>query len=137
MCQLFVTVLTYVRNTIFIKGKRVCIKLLRIRLKAIQKLKPPKTAKDYMSFAGVVNYFSMLCPNLQKLLKLIYDLTRKGRPFIWTKVHQEAFEEIKVTLLKPPVFPLLHNTGRFQLFSDTSKTAAGSALCHIQMVLPN
>ena len=40
---------------------------------------------------------------LQKLLKPIYDLTRKGRQFVWGKEQQEAFEEIKHRLQKPPV----------------------------------
>ena len=42
-------------------------------------------AKEYKPFAGVVNYVSMCCPYLQTLLMPIYDLTRKGRPFIWDK----------------------------------------------------
>ena len=42
----------------------------------------PTTVKGCRSFAGMVNFLSMFCPDLQKLLKLIYDLTRKGRPFI-------------------------------------------------------
>ena len=58
-----------------------------------------ETTKDCKSFAGVVNYLSMFCPNLQMLLKPIYDLTRKDRPFIWNKVLQEAFEDIKASLL--------------------------------------
>ena len=69
------------------------------------------------------------------LLKPIHDLTGKGRPFIWTKGHQEAVEDIKARLLKPLVLHLLENKGRFKLFSDTSKTAAGSILYQIQMVL--
>ena len=73
----------------------------------------------------------MFCPNLQKLLKPIYDLTRKDRPFISIKIHWEAFEEIKTRLLKPPVLHLPDNRGRFQLFWDTLKTAAGSALYDI------
>ena len=40
-CQLFGKDLQYMGNTIFIKDRRVCIKPLRSRLKAIQKLKPP------------------------------------------------------------------------------------------------
>ena len=51
--------------------------------------------KGCRSFAGMVNFLSMFCLELQKLLKSIYDLTRKGRPFIWGKEQQEAFEEIK------------------------------------------
>ena len=44
---------------------------------------------------GKVNFLSMFCPELQKLLKAIYDLTRKGRQFIWRREQQEAFDEIK------------------------------------------
>ena len=64
-----------------LKTKKVCVKPLRSRLEAIQRLQTPKTAKGCRSFAGVVNFLSMFCPELQKLLKPIYDLTRKGKPF--------------------------------------------------------
>ena len=70
------------------------------------------------------------------LLKPIYDLTRKGRPFIWTKVYQEAFENIKARLLKSLVLHLPDNKGRLQLFSDTIKTAAGPVLYEIQNGTP-
>ena len=74
---------------------------------------------------------SKFCLELQKLIKPIYDLTRKGRQFIWGKEQQEAFEEIK-KLVKAPVLPMPNHKGRFHLYSDTSKFAAGSALYRIQ-----
>ena len=74
----------------------------------------------------------MFCPELQKLLKPIYNLTRKGRQFIWGKEQQDAFEEIKHKLVKPPVLHMPNTTGRFHLYSDTSKFATGSASCQIQ-----
>ena len=40
-CQLFRTNLHYMGNKIFIKDRRVCVKLLQSRLQAIQKLQPP------------------------------------------------------------------------------------------------
>ena len=97
-CQLFKTELQYMGNTIFIKDRRVCVKPLRSRLEAIQKLKPPTTVKGCRSFARMVNFVSIFCPELQKILKTIYDLTRKGRPFIWGDEQQTAFEEIKSRL---------------------------------------
>ena len=78
-CQLFRKELHYMDNDIFIKDKRVCIKPLQSRLEAIQKLKPQTTVKGCRIFAGMVNFLSLFCPELQKLLKPIYDLTRKGR----------------------------------------------------------
>ena len=80
----------------------------------------------------MVFFFSLFCPKLQKLLKPIYDLTMKGRHFIWGKEQHEAFDEIKIRLIKAPVLHMLNPKGRFHLYSDTSKFAAGSALYQIQ-----
>ena len=74
----------------------------------------------------------MFCPELQKLLKPIYDLTRKGRPFDWGKEQQDSFEEIKHRLIKPPVLHMPNKTERFHLYSDTSKFVTGKTLWQIQ-----
>ena len=108
------------------------MKPLRSRLKAIQKLKPPLTQKGCRSFARVVNFVSIFCPELQKLLKPIYELTKKGRPFLWGDEQQKAFDEIKSRLLKPPILSMPDKRGRFLLYSDTSKFATGSALYQAQ-----
>ena len=127
-CQLFKTELQYMGNTIFIRNKRVCVKPLRSRIEAIQKLKPPMMIKECRSFTGMVNFLSIFCPELQGLLKPIYDLTRKQRHFIWGEKQQMAFEEIKGRLQRSPVLHLPDRQGRFQLYSDTSKFATSSAL---------
>ena len=72
-------------NTIFIRNKRVCVRPLRSRNDAIQKLEPPTTIKCCGRFAGMVNCVSIFCPELQKLLKPIYDPTRKGRQLFGEK----------------------------------------------------
>ena len=131
-CQLYKTSLHYMGNEIFIENKKVCVKPLRNRLEAIQKLQPPKTPRGCRSFAGVVDFLSMFCPELQKLLKPIYDLTRKGRPFNWGKEQQDSFDEIRCRLIKPPVLHMPNKTGRFHLYSDTNKFTTGSALYQIQ-----
>ena len=131
-CQLFRTRLQYMGNTIFIKERRVCVKPLHSRLEAIQKVKAPTTAKQCKSFAGMVNFVSIFCPELQKLLKPIYDLTRKGRQFVWGREQQDAFDEIKRRLQRPPVLHMPDKVGRFQLYSDTSKYATGGTLYQVQ-----
>ena len=80
----------------------------------------------------MVNFVSLFCPEFQKLLKPIYGLTRKGRQFIWGKEQQQAFDEIKHRLQRPPVLHLPDRHGCFQLYSDTSKFATGSVLYQIQ-----
>ena len=96
-CQLFKNDLQYMGNTIFIRNNRVC------QIEAIQKLEPPMMIKGCRSFVGMVNFVTIFCPELQKLLKPIYDLTRKGRQFIWREEQQKAFDEIKHRLQRPPV----------------------------------
>ena len=78
-CQLFKTDLQYMGNTIFIRNKRVCVRPLRSRIEAIQKLKPPTTIKGCQSFVGIVKFVSTFCTKLQNPLKPTYDLTRKGK----------------------------------------------------------
>ena len=119
-------------NMMSIRDKRVYVKPLRNRLEATQKLQPSTTVKGCRNFMGMVNFLSMFCPGLQKWLKPIYDLTRKGRQFVWGKEQQDSFEEINHELIKPPVLHMPNTTGRFHLYSDTSKFATGSAPYQIQ-----
>ena len=80
----------------------------------------------------MVTFLSMFCLELQKLLKPIYDITRKGRQFIWGKEQPNAFEEIMHRLVRSPILHMPNHEGRFHLYSDTSKFATGSTLCQIQ-----
>ena len=89
------------------------------------------TVKGCRSFAGMVKFFSLFCPELQKLLRPIYDLIRKGRHFIRGEEQQHTFDEIK-RLVKLPVLHLPDNKGRFILYLDTSKFTTRSALYQIQ-----
>ena len=120
-------------NTIFIRNKRVCVKPLKSRIEAIQKLNPPMMIKECRSFAGMVNFVSVFCPELQGLLKPIYDLIHvKVDILSGEKNNKKLFTEIKSRLQRPPILHLPDRQGRFQLYSDTSKFAKGSALYQIQ-----
>ena len=128
--------ITIFREYHFINDRRVCVKPLRSRLEAIQKLKPPMIIKGCRSLAGMVNFLSLFCPELPKILKPIHDQTRKGRQFISGEEEQQAFDEIKRRLVrrleKLSVLHLPGNNGRFHLYSDTNKFATGSVIYQIQ-----
>ena len=72
--------------------------------------------KGCSSFAGVVNFVSIFCPELQKMLKPIYEQTKKGRLFVWGDEQQKAFDEIKSRSSKPPVLNMPDKRGRFLLY---------------------
>ena len=131
-CQFFRTELVYMGNVFKMEKGKFVITPIKTRVEAILNTPAPLTAKECKSFCGVVNYLSLFCQNLQKLLAPIYDLTKKGRPFIWTDIHQKTFDTIKQQLAKAPVLSLPDGIGRYTLYSDTSKTHAGSALWQMQ-----
>ena len=80
----------------------------------------------------------MFCLELQKLLKLINNFTRKGRQFIWGEEQQIAFQEIKHRLIRPHIiYAQLFFICRFHLYLDMSKFAMGSTLYQIQNGKPN
>ena len=80
----------------------------------------------------MVNYVSLFCKDLQRLLHPIVELTRKGRPFWWGLEQEKSFRQIKKQLQSPPVLHLPRADGRVILYSDTSREGTGSSLWHVQ-----
>ena len=131
-CQLFKTNLIYMGNEFTITKRTMTITPLKSRTEAINKTPTPRNPKQCKSFCGVVNYLSLFCLDLHKLLKPIVELTRKGRPFAWGDAQEKAFKEVKLRLKNPPVLHLPKADGRFILYSDTSIEGTGSSLWQIQ-----
>ena len=135
-CQLFKTDLQYMGNTIFIRNKRVCVRPLRNWIEAIQKLEPPTTIKGCRSFADMVNFVSIFCPELQKLLKPIYDLTRKEDSLFGEKNNEMPLMRLNIDykdlqfyiyptdmdgsnyILTPASLPLVVHCTRFRMGSQ-------------------
>ena len=62
----------------------------------------------------------------------IYDLTKKGRPFVWQEGQQQAFDTIKERMINPPILYLPKPGGRFILYCDSSRIHTGSSLWQVQ-----
>ena len=56
-------------NTTFINDRRVCVKLLKDRIEATQKLKSLTTLKGGKSFAGMVNFFKFVLSRITNVVK--------------------------------------------------------------------
>ena len=68
-CQLFRTNLYYMGNEVFIKDKRLCIKPLRSRLEAIQKLQLPHYSKGMQKLCGNSKFPEHVLPRTEKIIK--------------------------------------------------------------------
>ena len=73
--------------------------VLRSWVDTTQGLEPPKTPIECNKLSAPILYLR----NLQKKLIPIYNLIRKGIPFVWIDEHQKTFDEMKKDLSNPLV----------------------------------
>ena len=90
---------------------------------------PPTNVKGCKSFCRVVNYLSIFTEVIETH---IYDLTKKGRPFVCQEEEQQAFDTIKKRMINPPILYLPKPGGRFILYCDSSRIHTGSSIWQVQ-----
>ena len=66
----------------------------------------PKCVKDVRSFHGFCNFYLAFIAGFSKIALPLNTLTKKGQPFIWTAVTQQAFDTLKQKVTEETV--LLH-----------------------------
>ena len=58
----------------------------------------------------------------------LHNLTKKGTPFTWKKVQDDAFIKLKETVLSAPVLQILDTSKQFFIMTNASLTASGGVL---------
>ena len=99
-----------------------------IKLEAVRKWPQPKTVKDIQKFLGFCNFYRQFVKGYSELVHLLFDLTKKGEPFIWTDRHEASFTGLQNILMLSPVL-LLPDYGKpFTLYTDASDYATSAIL---------
>ncbi|GFX22043.1 retrovirus-related Pol polyprotein from transposon 17.6 [Trichonephila clavipes] len=73
---------------------------------SINEFPVPTDQKQIKSFLGCCNFYRRYIKNFAKRALPLTNLLRKDTPFEWTSETQEAFEDIKKTILNPLVLAL-------------------------------
>ena len=58
----------------------------------------PKSVKDMQKFLGMANYYRQFVKDFVKIVRLLYEMTRKEIKWSWGERQQKAFEELKESL---------------------------------------
>jgi len=125
--KLFRDSVVYMGSKISIsKEGHACIEPLASRCSAIRNMRQPKTPKEVKRLIGAVNFVAGHFHNVQRVLKPLHSLTRKGKQFVWENEHEIAFLKVKEMMLSPAVLHLPKSEGQLRLYSDTSREATGS-----------
>ena len=63
----------------------------------------PKSVKDVQKFLGLANYYRWFIKDFAKIVRLLYEMTRKEIKWSWGERQQRAFEELKERFTIEPV----------------------------------
>ena len=82
------------------------------KIKAVKKWKILTKIKEVESFLGFANFYRRFIQNFSHMARLLNELKGK-KEWIWTKEHQQAFEEIKEKITSQPVLSFPKREGKF------------------------
>ena len=123
-CKFGVSEVTFFGYTIAENGIRPTDKTVA----AIRHAPKPSNASEVRRFLGLVNYCSRFIPNFSTAAAPLRQLTHKGTPFTWTKLHQNAFESLQTTLTSNSVMAHFDPSAPTQLRVDASPVGLGAIL---------
>ncbi len=73
------------------------------KVRAVQEFPQPGNLRESRSFIGLVSYYRRFVPNFSKIAAPITNLTKKGVPFAWEDLQEQAFENLKSMVVSAPV----------------------------------
>ena len=91
------------------------------KVELIQQWPMPTNQMELQSFLGTVNYLSCFLAFLSDLCVLLQALLKKGMEFVWTTVHQHAFDQIKLHVSNDVKLQFYDANKLLYIVADTSK----------------
>ena len=88
----------------------------------------PDNKAAVLRCCGMVNYLSKLCQNLSQTIHPLYDLTRDNHEFIWSAIHQSAFDTAKKLISQAPCLAYFDARKPITLQVDAPQGGLGGAL---------
>ncbi|KAG8719335.1 hypothetical protein FRC09_011299 [Ceratobasidium sp. 395] len=85
----------------------------------------PRTMVDVQRFLGLVQYLAAYMPDLTAHTTPLSALTRKGRPFVWTPLHDRCFAAIKGLACNAPVLRPINPAVDEPIWLVTDASVAG------------
>jgi hypothetical protein len=118
------TEIKYLGHLLSVRG----VKVLPERVETIQRYPRPTNLRSLRRFMGMIGFYSRFIPKYGEVASVLYDLTKKGVPFVWGEEHQAAFETLKRALCEAPVLQIPDFGKEFVLATDASDIAISAVL---------
>jgi hypothetical protein len=98
---------------------------------AVHAFPTPTCVKELQSFMGLVGYYRRFIPQMATIASPLYQLFKKGVPWVWGNKQQSAMVELKQKLTSPPLMRLPDFDRDFVLCTDASGTGIGAVLSQL------
>lgn len=106
------------------------------KVKAVQEFPVPTNQTEIKSLLGISGYYRRFIKDFSLITKPLTKLLKKGTPFLWTSLQQNAFELLKEKLCSKPILQYPDFSKPFVLTTDASNYAIGSVLSNGSDDLP-
>ncbi|KAL0458740.1 UNVERIFIED_CONTAM: Retrovirus-related Pol polyprotein from transposon opus [Sesamum latifolium] len=98
------------------------------KIRAIQEMNPPTTKKEIQKLTGRMAALSRFLSKGAKRGLPFFRTLRKAEAFSWTKEYQEAFDELKKYLSKPPLLIKPRDKEALYMYLSASEEAVSAVL---------
>lgn len=105
------------------------------KISVLKNYPTPTTSEEVKRFVAFSNYYRKFIPNFATISIPLNRLSRKNQPFEWTTECEKSFQDLKNSLITPPIleYPDFSETNQFVLQTDASGIAIGAVLCNSNM----
>ncbi len=98
------------------------------KVKAILEFPSPKNETELRSFKGLVTFCAKFYPDLHHVLFPFRDLSKASTTFTWTKMHEEAFQDVKKLVASKVSLTLFDQSKPVEIWCDASLHGLGAVL---------
>jgi hypothetical protein len=98
------------------------------KIRDVQNWPVPTNMKEVRGFLGLAGYYRKFVKNFGIIAKPVTQLLCKDVPFMWTEVHAQAFQQLKLSLLLAPCLALSDFSLPFHIETDASAVGIGAVL---------
>ena len=97
----------------------------------VTKWPTPTCLVELQGFLGLSNYYRHFIKGYAEVAKPLYELSRQGKDFKWTKECESAFNILKMKLTTSPILVYPDLTKPFILDTDASNHSVGAVLSQV------
>ena len=102
------------------------------KIKAVEDFKTPKSVKDIQSFLGLTGYYRTFVKDYAFIADPLTKLLRKNTKFEWTTNCENAFQQLKQSLITTPILAQFKEDAENEIFCDACSYGMSAILGQVQ-----